>query len=148
MLEHFRIQHERNEAKEGMKAEIQMQASFGDELMKWFEIIDSSAMEVDEENESAWEAVKVLLAKRRRKARTSTGREENVWLLNGFVARTRWDILIEGHDKKQLRALAAIAKEKDPLYKMMEISEKYFTEISNKLRVGDVLLRRKIESEG
>jgi len=95
-------------------------------------------MEVDEENESAWEVVKVLLAKR----------EENVRLLNGFVARTRWDILIEGHDKKQLRALAAIAKEKDPLHKVMEVSEKYFTEISDKLRVGDVLLRRKIESEG
>ena len=30
----------------------------------------------------------------------------------------------------------------------MEISGKYFTEISDKLRVGDVLLRKKIESEG
>jgi hypothetical protein len=87
-------------------------------------------MEMDEENESTWKMVKVLLAKRRRKARASTGREENVRLLNEFVARTRWDILIEGYDKKQLRALAAIAKEKDPLYKMMEVSEKYFTEIS------------------
>jgi hypothetical protein len=116
--------------------------------MKWFEIIDSVAMEVDEENELAWEAVKVLLTKRRRKAQASTGREKNVRLLNGFVARTRWDVLIEGHDKKQLRMLAAIAKEKEPLHKVMEISEKYFTEISDKLRVGDVLLRRKIESEG
>jgi len=89
-----------------------------------------------------------LLAKRRRKARASTGREENVRLLNGFVARTRWDILIEGHDKKQLRTIAAIAKEKDPLHKVMEVSENYFTEISDKLRMGDVLLRRKIESEG
>jgi hypothetical protein len=105
-------------------------------------------MEVDEENESAWDAVKVLLAKKRRRARASTGREENVRLLNGFVARTRWDILIEGHDKKQLRALGTIAKEKDSLHKVMEVSEKYFTEISDKLRVGDVLLRRKIESEG
>jgi hypothetical protein len=105
-------------------------------------------MKMDEENELAWEAVKVLLAKRRRKAWASTGREENVRLLNGFVARTRWDILIEGHDKKQLRALAAIAKEKDSLYKVMEVSEKYFTEISDKLCIDDVLLRRKIESEG
>jgi hypothetical protein len=45
-------------------------------------------------------------------------------------------------------ALAAMAKEKDRLHRVMEISEKYFTEISDKLRVGDVLLRRKIESEG
>lgn len=44
--------------------------------------------------------------------------------------------------------MAAIAKEKDLLHKIMEISEKYFMEISNKLRVRDMLLRRKIESEG
>lgn len=148
MTEHFRTQHEGKEAKEWTESDIQMQAPFGGELKKWFEIIDGSAMEVDEENKSAWKAVKVMLAKRRRKARASTGMEENVRLLSGFVARTRWDVLIDGHDKKQLRALAAIAKEKDTLHKVMEVSEKYFTEISDKLRVGDVLLRRKIESEG
>ena len=37
-------------------------------------------------NESAWDAVKVLLTKKRRRVRASTGREENVRLLNGFVA--------------------------------------------------------------
>jgi hypothetical protein len=147
MTHHFMKNHEGKDAKECTEADIQMQAPFGGELKKWLEIIDNSAMEADEENESAWDAVKVLLAKKRR-ARASMGREENVRLLNGFVARTRWDILIEGHDKKQLRALAAIAKEKDSLHKVMEVSEKYFTEISDKLRVGDVLLRRKIDSEG
>ena len=146
MTDHFVKKHEGKDAKECTEAGVQMQAPFGGELMKWFEVID--VMEVDEENGSAWEAVKALLAQKRRKTRASMDREENVRLLNGFVARTRWDILIEGHDKKQLRALAAIAKEKDPLHKVMEVSEKYFTEISDKLRVGDVLLRRKIESEG
>ena len=56
--------------------------------------------------------------------------------------------MIEGHDKKQLMALAPMAKENDRLHRVMEISGKYFTEISDKLRVGDVLLRRKIELEG
>ena len=125
-----------------------MQALFEGELMKWFEIIDYSMMEVNEENESAWEAVKALLAKKRGNKQLPTGKEENVRLLNGFLARTRWDILIEKHDKKQLRALAAVVKEKDRLYKVIEVSELYFTEISDKLRVGDVLLRRKIESGG
>ena len=148
MTDHFVKTHEGKDVRECTEADIQMQAPFGGELKKWLEIIDSRTMEVDEENESAWDAVKTLLAKRRHRVRASTGREENVRLLNGFVARTRWDILIEGHDKNQLRALAAIAKEKDPLHKVMEVSEKYFTEISDKLRIGDVLPRRKIESEG
>ena len=73
MTEHFRIKHDGKEAKENTEAGIRMQASFGGELKKWFEIIDSSAKEVDEENESAWEAVKVLLAKKKRKARASRG---------------------------------------------------------------------------
>ena len=148
MTDHFLKHHEGKDAKECTEADIQMQAPFGGELKKWFEIIDTSTMDVDEDHESAWEAVKVMLARKKRAKRVSTGREENVRLLNGFVARTRWDILIEGHDKKQLRALAAVAKEKDTLHKVMEVSEKYFTEISDKLRVGDVLLRRKIESAG
>ncbi|HMD13135.1 MAG TPA: hypothetical protein VKI62_00775, partial [Bacteroidota bacterium] len=133
MTDHIVKNHEGKDARECTEANIQMQAPFGGELKKWLEIIDSSVMEVDEENESAWDAVKVLLAKKRRRARASIEREENVRLLNGFVARTRWDILIEGHDKKQLQALAAIPKEKDPLHKVMEVSEKYFTEISDKL---------------
>ena len=65
-----------------------MQAPFGGELKRWLEIIDSSAMEMKEDNESAWEAVKVMLARKRRRARALTGREENVRLLSGFVART------------------------------------------------------------
>ena len=69
-------------------------------------------------------------------------------LINGFVARTRWDILIEGHDKRALMSLAALAKEKDPLHWVVKLSQKYFESISEKLRVGDVLLRKKIESEG
>jgi len=148
MTDHFVKYHKGKDAKECTEAEVQMQAPFGGELKKWFEIIDTSMMNVDEDNESAWEAVKVMLARKRRVKRAFTGREENVRLLNGFVARTRWDILIEGHDKKQLRALVAVARENDPLHKVMEVSEKYFTEISDKLRVGDVLLRRKIETAG
>jgi len=44
-------------------------------------------------------------------------------------------------------ALATMAKEKDRLHRVMEISEKYFMEISDKLQ-GEVLLRRKIKLEG
>ena len=148
MTDHFVKNHEGKDAKEWTEAGIQMQAPFGGELKKWFEIVNWDAMNVDEDNESAWEAVKIMLTRQRRKARAFAGREENVRLISGFVARTRWDILIEGHDKKQLRALAAIAKKKDPLHKVIEVSKIYFTEISDKLRVGDVLLRRKIETAG
>ena len=92
--------------------------------------------------------MEVLLAKKRRRAsRVVKEREENVRLVNGFVARTRWDIMIEGLDKKMLRGLAALAKENDSLRRIVEITQKYFEDISDKIRVSDVLLRRKIASE-
>jgi Orsellinic acid/F9775 biosynthesis cluster protein D len=101
MTDHFVKKHEGKEAKEWTEHEIEMQAPFGGRLKKWFEIIDRSTVEVEEENESPWEVVKVLLAKNKRRGRASTEKEENVRLLNGFVTRTRWDILIEGEDKKK-----------------------------------------------
>ncbi len=148
MTEHFRLRHAGEDAKEHCQKGCKIQAPFAGRLKKWMGISDRSVTEVEDNNESAWKAVSTLLAKNRRRGRASTEREENVRLLTGFVARTRWDILIEGHDKKQLMGLAAMAKEKDTLHRVMEVSKKYFTEISDKLRVGDVLLRRKIESEG
>ena len=53
MLEHYRIQHEGKNAREWTEAGVQMQTPFEGELKKWFEIIDSSAMKVKEDNESA-----------------------------------------------------------------------------------------------
>jgi len=121
MTDHFVKWHEGKDVKEWTEDDIEMQAAFGGKLKRWVKIIDRSTIEVDEGNESPWEAVKVLLAKKRRRGRASTEREENVRLVTGFVARTRWDILIEGYDKKQLRALAGMAKEKDRLHRVMDI---------------------------
>jgi len=92
--------------------------------------------------------VEILLAKKRRRAsRVVKKREKNVRLINGFVTRTRWDIMIERLDKKMLRGLAALAKENDSLRRIVKITQKYFEDISDKIRVSDVLLRRKIASE-
>jgi len=146
---HFSDKHNGESAKEWSESDVEMQLVFGGVLKKWFPIRDRSMVEVEDDNESAWKAVEVLLAKQKRRAtRLVNEREENVRLINGFLARTRWDILIEGQDKKTLMDLAALGKEKDPLRRIGELSQKYFESISDKLRVGDVLLRRKIESEG
>ena len=149
MTAHFRRKHNGENAKEWSEHDVDMQLVFGGLLKKWFPIRDHSTVEVEEDNESAWKAVEVLLAKRKRRTtRALNEREENVRLINGFVARTRWDVLIEGKDNKTLRGLAALPREKDPLRRIVELSQKYFESISDKLRVGDVLLRRKIASEG
>ena len=149
MTAHFRSEHNGEDAKEFTENDVHMQLVFGGTLKKWFPLRDHSTVEIEDDNESVWKAVEALLAKRKRQTTKGLNeREENVRLVNGFVARTRWDVLIEGKDKKTLMGLAALPREKDPLRRIVELSQKYFESISDKLRVGDVLLRRKIASEG
>jgi hypothetical protein len=71
-----------------------------------------------------------------------------VRLINGFIVRTRWDESIEGEDKKGLIRLAAAAGERDGLKGVMEPCQSHFGAISDRLRGGDILLRRKIMSDG
>ena len=63
------------------------------------------------------------------------GKEQAKRAVDQWIRRPyRCGILIEGHNKKRLTALASMAK-KDPLHKVMEMSEKYFMMTSDKLRV-------------
>ena len=147
MTEHFRLSHDGHDVKENTRDEQLIQAPFGGTLKKWFGIVERSEIEVDGDNDCAWNAVEALLAKKRRVKQTME-KEDNVRLINGFLARTRWDILVEGQDTKKLIALAATSKTNDPFDRIVKAAFKYFEKISNKLRVGNVLLRRKIESTG
>jgi len=147
MTEHFRLQHQGHDAKDNTRDEQSMQAPFGGRLKKWFGLIERSEIEAGDKNEDTWNAVEILLAKKKR-TKCMTKTEDNVRLVTGFLARTRWDILIEGQDTKKLIALAVSPKTKDPFDRIVKMAYKYFEGISDKLRVGNVLLRRKIESTG
>jgi hypothetical protein len=56
--------------------------------------------------------------------------------------------LTEGEDKKKLIGMAAVAKGNDPCRGIMDLCLKYFEGIADNVRTGDILLRRKIGSEG
>ena len=89
MTDHVVKKHKGEDVKEWTEDEVDMQLVFGGRLKKWFPIHDRSVIEVEDENESAWLAAEVLLAKRRRRVtRQLKEKEENVRLLNGFMVRT------------------------------------------------------------
>ena len=149
MMDHFRKKHIGQDKEEQTEEGVEMQLLFGGRLRKWFPIRESGTRSVDEQNQAAWPAIQSLLVEDRRNVnKRIKDKEENVRLINGFIVKTRWDILIEGEDKKQLIKMAAVAKERDPLRGVIKFCQSYFEEIADKLRVGDVLLRRKIASEG
>jgi len=149
MTDHFRKKHKGQTIKEHVEENVEVQLLFGGRLRKWFSIKESRTEPIEEQNDDAWTAVQSILAtEKRRVMKNSKDKEDNVRLINGFIARTGWDILTEGEDKKKLIGMAAVAKAKDPLRRIMDLCQDYFNGIADNLRTGDVLLRRKIGSEG
>jgi hypothetical protein len=65
-----------------------------------------------------------------------------------FVARSRWDILIEGEDVEQLKTIASMPKPKDSLMKLVKGTVEYFKRVSESVRTGNVLARRWVMSMG
>ena len=126
-----------------------MQVLFGGRLRKWFSIAESGTESIDEQKDDGWTAVQSMLAtEKRQMMKNSKNKEDNVRLINGFITWTRWDILTESEDKKKLIEMGAVAKMKDLLQRIMDLCQNYFEGIADNMRTGDVLLRRKIGSEG
>jgi Orsellinic acid/F9775 biosynthesis cluster protein D len=149
MMDHFTKKHKGQDREEQIEEGVEMQLLFGGQHRKWFPIREPGSRPIDEQNQAAWPAIQTLLAEDRRKGKKRVkDKEENVRVINGFIIKTRWDILIEGEDQKQLIKMAVVAKEKDRFGEITRLCQSYFEEIADKLRVGDVLLRRKIVSEG
>ena len=124
-----------------------VQSPFGGRLRKCFGVIDRLPREVEDGDERApWTVLSAKLGRKR--ARLSTVKEENLRFVSSFVARTRWDILVEDHDWKKLKDLAVTPKSGTQLDRVVKLAFKHFDAISDKLRVGDVLVRRKIRSTG
>jgi len=124
-----------------------VQSPFGGKFKKCFGVADHSvrAMAEGDEN-SVWTVLSAKLGRKR--ARLSNVKEDNLRFVSSFVARTRWDILVEDHDWKKLKDLAVTPKSGMQLDRIVKLAFKHFDSISDKLRAGDVLVRRKIRSTG
>lgn len=138
--------HELEEGVDRWEA-CKVQSPFGGRLRKCFRVADRLVRAAEDGDENAaWTVLSAKLGRKR--ARLSTVKEENLRFVSSFVARTRWDILVEDHDWKRLKELAVTPKTGMALDRIVKLAFKHFDSISDKLRVGDVLIRRKIRSTG
>ena len=78
----------------------------------------------------------------------STKRHKSLRKCSTFVARSRWDILIEDEDVEQLRKIASLPQPKEPLMRLVKGTAEYFKRISESVRTGNVLARRWVMSMG
>ena len=75
-------------------------------------------------------------------------RHKSLHQCSTFVARSRWDILIEDEDIEQLKKIASLPKPKEPLMRPVKGMVEYFKRISESVRTGNVLARRWVMSMG
>ena len=70
--------------------------------------------------------------------------QQDLRLLNAFIAWSRWDLLVDGIEWKILRDMAAIPTMKDPLHHITDECRAYIKEICKDLNKGSAILRREI----
>jgi hypothetical protein len=69
-------------------------------------------------------------------------------LFNAFFVRSRWDLFIEEEDLDALKALGERPQKKDLLDDLIEATVSNFNQISKRLVMGNVLVRRWMKSLG
>ena len=77
-----------------------------------------------------------------------TKRHKSLHKCSTFVARSRWDILIEDEDVERLKNIASLPKPKERLMRLVKGTVEYFKRISDSVRTGNVLARRWVISMG
>jgi hypothetical protein len=77
-------------------------------LQKYIQIEDDDEMEIDSEDESAWErTIEMEFEESMANLNLSkTNGHENLRFMNIFIAKTRWDTLLEGKDLKEIVKIA------------------------------------------
>jgi hypothetical protein len=79
-----------------------VQSPFGGRFKKCFGVSDRLVRAAEDSGENAaWTVLSAKLGRKR--ARLSTVKEDDLRFVSSFVARTRWDILVEDHDWKKLK---------------------------------------------
>ena len=72
----------------------------------------------------------------------------NLCLMNVFIAKTRWDVLVEGKDLKELMNIVAAPIVSYNLQQIMLCGRRYIHKTCAALNKGSVIIKRRLMSGG
>ena len=78
----------------------------------------------------------------------ATKRHKSLHKCSTFLARAKWDVLIEEEDIDRLKSIASLPQPKEPLMRLVTGTLDHFKRISESVRTGNVLARRWVMSMG
>lgn len=150
MKNHFSQKHR------GMKMlkhseECKIQLVFKGGLQKYIQIEEvDEEMEVNSEDESEWKvAIETEFEESMANIKISMAKEHgNLRLMNIFIAKTRWDMSVEGKDLKEIVKIAGTPSRNLNLHKIILCGRRYIHKTCEALDKGSIVVKRLLMSAG
>src|SRR5208282_2105953 len=105
-------------------------------------------MEIDQEGEIEWErAIEMEFEESMVNVSEANG-HENLRFMNIFIAKTRWDSLLEGKDLKEIVKIAGLSSCNLNLHKIILCGRRYIHKTCEILDKGSIVVKRLLISAG
>lgn len=149
MKNHFFKEHNGLKMAENSE-ECKVQLAFKAGLRKYIQVEEYDEMEVDIEGDSDWKgAVEMDFAESMANIKIAgTDGHGNLRLMNVFIAKTRWDIIMEEKDLKDAVILAGAPPSNQNLHKVILCGRRYIYKTCEVLDKGSVIIKRLLISGG
>ena len=152
MKNHFTSKHrgfKRNKYSEDCKVQL----VFGGRLHKYIQVEEDVIMDLDmdeaEDNTEWKQAIDMEFADSMANLRISgTSERGNLRLKNVFIAKTRWDAMVEGLDLQEVVKSAAAPLVNDELHRIILCGRRYIHKTCHSLDKGSVIVKRVLMSGG
>ena len=149
MKNHFFKKHKGLKRAENTE-ECKVQLVFKGGLQKYIQVEEHDEMEVESERNMGWnQAIAREFRESMANVRISgLNGHGNLRLMNVFIAKTRWDVLVEGKDLKELVTIAGAPVVNQNLQKIMLCGRRYIHKACEALNKGSVIVKRRLMSGG
>jgi hypothetical protein len=149
MRNHFSKEHKGMRVAEYSKG-CRVQLVFKGGLQKYIQVEEHDEMGVESEGNMGWnQAIAREFRESMANVRISgLNGHGNLRLMNIFIAKTRWDVLVEGKDLKELVTIAGAPVVNQNLQKIMLCGRRYIHKACETLNKGSVIVKRRLMSGG
>jgi Orsellinic acid/F9775 biosynthesis cluster protein D len=146
---HFTQKHKGLKMKDYTE-KCKVQCIFKGILKKYIQIEEPEGMEMDVQGDSDWiTAVNQEFGESIANIKVASGRHRsNLRLMNAFIAKTRWDSLVENMDMEVIVKMAAMPMVNRNLHKVILCGRRYIHKVCKDLDQGSIIVKRLLMSGG
>jgi hypothetical protein len=143
MRNHFSKEHKGLKTAEHCE-ECEVQLVFKARLHKYIQVDGRDVMEVDSGDNLDWRrAADMEFSESTANVKISGGNtHENLRLMNAFIAKTRWDLMVHGKDLEEIVTIAGVPPSHQNLYKIILCGRRYVHKTCEALDRGSVIIKR------